>query len=285
MSEIVPVAERVKTVSSYFNAAGFQSQIQAALPRTGITPERMARLALTEVRRNPTLSECRIESLLGAVMQCAQYGLEPGPAGHAWIIPRKNKGVLEANFQLGYKGLCQLLYRSGNISWINCQCVREGDSFDYSLGAPPSIQFRPSDDEEARGDVTHVFAAIGTTTGGTLAEVWSKARVEKHRERFCRYGDVWDENWEPMAKKTVLIQVAKFAPLSIEAHAAIELDDRDRIGKPQEIDITPPKIEDDPEAPEGGDAERAGEALTCPECGYDQPEHSSGCPNAAAEEF
>jgi recombination protein RecT len=246
MSEMVPIKQKVNTVAQTLNAPNFLQQLKAALPRTGLTAERMARIVLTEVRRVPKLADCRIESLMGAVMMCAQYGLEPGPAGHAWIIPRKNKGVLEANFQLGYKGLCQLLWRSGNVAWINCQVVHQKDRFDYSLGAPPRVDFRPSEEDDP-GPVTHVFAALGTTGGGVLADCWSFAKVERHRKRFSRAGEgsPWDTDWDPMAKKTLLVQVAKFAPLSIEAHQAIDLDERAERGVDQAlehaIDVTPPR--------------------------------------------
>src|SRR5438093_523271 len=88
-------------------------QIALALP-AHLKPERMARIALTLVRRTPDLALCSAPSFMGALMTCAQLGVEPGPLGYAWIIPRQVKddgkptGEWEATFQLGYKGVIYL---------------------------------------------------------------------------------------------------------------------------------------------------------------------------------
>src|SRR4051812_25832397 len=63
-------------------------QIARALPKaTGMTPERFTRLVMTEISRNSTLQECSVESFLGAMMYAAQLGVEPGPLGHAYLVP------------------------------------------------------------------------------------------------------------------------------------------------------------------------------------------------------
>lgn len=52
-------------------------------------------------------------SFLAALMNAAQLGLEPNtPLGQAYLIPYKNKSVLECQFQIGYKGLIDLAYRN-----------------------------------------------------------------------------------------------------------------------------------------------------------------------------
>ena len=248
MPEMSAVSTKVNSIGAMFSEPVFVQQLKLALPRAGVTAERLARIAFTEVRRNPKLASCTRESLMGSLMVCAQYGLEPGPAGFAWLIPYGE----DCTFVLGYRGLCQLLWRSKDVAWINCQVVHEKDLFDYSLGAPPRIEFKPSDDDE-RGKVTHVFAAIGTTSGGIVCQVWPHAKVEKHRKRFSKAGSgsPWETDWDPMAMKTLLIQASKFAPLSLEASAAITLDEKADQGIPQEIDVTPPK-EEEPETDEHG---------------------------------
>ncbi|MGQ0517735.1 recombinase RecT, partial [Bacillus sp. D-CC] len=63
--------------------------------------DRMSRIALTTIRTNPKLLECKVPSLMGAVMQAVQLGLEPGLLGHCYILPYKS----EATFIIGYKGM------------------------------------------------------------------------------------------------------------------------------------------------------------------------------------
>lgn len=237
-SEIVPVAEKIKTVSAHLLNPAFMAQLKLALPRAGVTAERMARIAVTEVRRTPKLASCRIESLLGAIMQCAQLGLEPGPQGLAYMIPYGQ----EATFQIGYKGLLALMWRSGQVQSIQAEVVCEKDLFHYQNGIPPRLEHKPASGD--RGPVTHCYAVIGTTTGGWIFRVMTAEEIEAHRQRFSKAkSSPWDTDWNEMACKTVLKRVAKRAPVSTEVQRAIDLDDRADLGIGQEIDVTPPTPE------------------------------------------
>ena len=87
--------------------------IKKALPSV-ITPERFTRMVMTAISSNPKLAECTPASFCGAMMQAAQLGLEPNtPLGQAYLIPYRNHGKLECQYQTGYKGLITLAYRSG----------------------------------------------------------------------------------------------------------------------------------------------------------------------------
>ena len=103
-------------------------EVERALPKH-MDPDRMCRIAITLLRRQKGLAECEPMSFLGALMTCAQLGLEPGPLGHAWIIPRKNVDtkVVEAHFQLGYKGAIELARRSGQLAKITARTVYQGE--------------------------------------------------------------------------------------------------------------------------------------------------------------
>ena len=50
------------------------------------------------------------------------------------LIPYKNKGALECQFQIGYKGLIDLAYRNGQMQTIQTHAVFENDYFDYEYG-------------------------------------------------------------------------------------------------------------------------------------------------------
>lgn len=76
-------------------------QIEKALPSV-LTGERFSRMVLTAMSTNPQLAECSPNSFLGAMMQAAQLGVEPNtPLGQAYLIPYRNHGQLECQFQLG----------------------------------------------------------------------------------------------------------------------------------------------------------------------------------------
>ena len=60
------------------------------------------------------------------------------------MIPYKNKGQVECQFQFGYKGLLELAYRSGQIQTIQAETVYEADVFEYELGLYPKLIHKPA---------------------------------------------------------------------------------------------------------------------------------------------
>lgn len=203
-----------KTMQQYIKA--MEGEIAKALPSV-ITPERFTRMVLSAISTNPKLGDCTPQSFLGAMMTAAQLGVEPNTAlGQAYIIPYRNKGVLEASFQLGYKGLIDLAYRSGDVSIIQAQTVYENDTFDYELGLDPKLKHIPA--VKDRGNATHYYAIFKTKDGGYGFEVMRMADVLEYAKRYSKsYGSgPWQTNFDEMAKKTVLKRCLKYAPLKSE---------------------------------------------------------------------
>ena len=117
-----------KTMQSYIKS--MEGEIKKALPSV-ITPERFTRMVLSAISTNKQLGACTPSSFLGAMMSAAQLGLEPNtPLRQAYILPYKNKGVLEAQFQLGYKGLIDLAYRSGEVEVVQAHIIYENDTYE-----------------------------------------------------------------------------------------------------------------------------------------------------------
>lgn len=190
-----------------------EGEIKKALPSV-ITPERFTRIVLSALSTNPTLAQTSPQSFLGAMMTAAQLGVEPNtPLGQAYLIPYRNKGVLECQFQLGYKGLIDLAYRSGDISVIQAQVVYEEDDFTYSFGLEPTLKHIPASSN--RGAPTFVYAIFKTKDGGYGFEVMSMEDVRAFARQYSKaYNNgPWQTNFEEMAKKTVLKRVLKYAPL------------------------------------------------------------------------
>lgn len=202
-----------KTMQDYVKA--MSGEIAKALPSV-ITPERFTRMVLSAISTNPKLAECSPQSFLGAMMTAAQLGVEPNTAlGQAYIIPYFNgkQKCMEAQFQLGYKGLIDLAYRSGEVSIIQAQVVYEHDDFEYELGLDPKLKHKPATKD--RGNAIAYYAIFKTKDGGYGFEVMSIDDVTAHAKKYSKAyaSSPWQTNFDEMAKKTVLKKVLKYAPL------------------------------------------------------------------------
>lgn len=212
-----------KTMQQYIRS--MEGEIAKALPSV-ITPERFTRIVLSAISVNPKLGSCTPASFLGAMMTSAQLGLEVNtPLGQAYVLPYMNKGVLEAQFQLGYKGLIDLAYRSGEVEVIQAHVVYANDEFECEYGLNPKLTHKIAEHE--RGDVVKVYAIFKTKSGGYGFEVMSMDDVRKHAAKYSKaYGSSfspWKTNFEEMAKKTVLKRVLKYAPLKSDfVRAAVQ---------------------------------------------------------------
>lgn len=200
-------------------------EIEKALPSV-ITRERFTRMVLSAISTNPKLAECTPKSFLGSMMTAAQLGVEPNTAlGQAYLIPYRNHGTMECQFQLGYKGLIDLAYRSGEVSVIQAHVVYENDDFEYELGMDPVLKHKPAVSD--RGDPIAYYAMFKTKDGGYGFEVMSIDDVRKHAKKYSKSFDngPWQTNFDEMAKKTVLKRVLKYAPLKSDFVRAVAQDE------------------------------------------------------------
>jgi recombination protein RecT len=265
----------VDRVAAMLASPSMQAQIKAALPRH-MTPERLARIVTTEIRKVPKLAECTPVSFFGAVIQCAQLGLEPGNAlGHAYILPYDRnmkvgnewKKIPEAQLIIGYRGMIDLARRSGQIQSLNAVAVYQGDEFKCEFGLEPTLRHVPdfeNPDRENPEHLTFVYAVAKLKDGGTQFAVMSRAQINAIRARSQGYttaarkvaegkkGDnPWITDYEQMALKTVVRRLFKFLPVSIEIQTAVGLDERADAGLPQDMgavidgQFTP--VDDEPE--------------------------------------
>lgn len=233
-----------------------EPQIKNALP-TVMTPERFTRIVLTALSSNPKLGQCTPNSFLGAMMQAAQLGVEPNtPLGQAYLIPYRNKGTLECQFQLGYKGLIDLAYRSGAVQSIQAHEVHENDEFEYSYGLDGTIRHKPA--LKDRGPVIAYYGVWKTKDGGYGYEVMSVNDVISVRDQYSKAADSkfspWATNFDALAKKTVLKRALKYAPLKTEFARALSQDNTikttiapDMANEPDETNYTDIEAEQVPD--------------------------------------
>lgn len=219
------VSQKPKKMQDYIKK--MQGEIAKALPSV-LTPERFTRITLSALSTNAKLAETTPQSFLGAMMTAAQLGLEPNtPLGQAYLIPFWNGKAkcLECQFQLGYKGLIDLAYRSGEVSTIQANVVYENDEFEYELGLEPKLRHVPAKSD--RGDPVFFYAVFRTKDGGYGFDVMSVDDVRAHAKKYSKaYSNgPWQTNFEEMAKKTVLKRVLKYAPLKTDFVRGLSADE------------------------------------------------------------
>src|SRR5712691_1944132 len=107
--------------------------------------EQFITASMTTFRFNPAIYECDPYSVVGGMRQAAQLGLSFGPLGHVYLVPfKQKKGGSWATFSLGYRGMVELAYRSGNVKRIEANLVRDGDGFNFRLGSRAFLDFETS---------------------------------------------------------------------------------------------------------------------------------------------
>lgn len=240
---MVKKENKSKTIFDVIQAGA--KQFATALPKH-VNSERFVRIAITTIRQNPKLAKCSQESLLGALMVSAQLGLEPGTLGQCYLIPFENKkaGTVECQFQIGYKGLIELLRRSGQLSDIYSYTVYENDDFNIEYGLSRTLTHKPNFEE--RGEIKGFYAVAILKDGAKAFEYMTKDEVVKHEEKYRKgsyKNDVWNKNFEEMSQKTVVKKLLKWLPVSVEFLEMAAKDEKsfkvidDKSAEVQEIEI------------------------------------------------
>ncbi|OPY15027.1 MAG: recombination and repair protein RecT [Syntrophus sp. PtaB.Bin075] len=213
-----------------------RKQFEMALPKH-LPADRLLRVAMTSIQRNPLLVKCTQTSLLACIMTCAQLGLEPDQfLGQAYLIPFKNNkkgGIYECQIIPGYRGYISLARRTGEVQTLSAQVVYENDEFSLCYGTEDKLEHRPAMNGD-RGQAVGAYCVIKYKDGGYSFDFMSKGDIEKIRKRSKAANDgPWVTDWDEMAKKTVIRRHIKLAPLSIEFQTAAVLEDRAMTGESQ----------------------------------------------------
>lgn len=222
------------TLRSLLEAPETRAAMERVLPKY-LTVDRMIGLAMLAVTQQPKLLECRPQSVLQAIMQAAQLGLEVnGPLGHAYLVPYANICQLIP----GYRGLIYLAKRSGAIAAGEARLVYEGETFDVEYGTDPKIVHRPRWDIERIDDAIVAAYFVARLPDGTRQfEVMSRAEIERIRQRSrAKDEGPWKTDFGEMARKTPTRRGLKYLPISNPEEGrklamALELDNRFESGE------------------------------------------------------
>lgn len=234
------------------------------ISNTLIEPKRQARFIASitsAVGINPALQECESKSIIAGALLGESLGLTPSPQlGQYYLVPFKQKekkdrygNIIEpecskATFILGYKGMIQLAIRSGYYKKINVLEIRQGelDYFD-PLEEEISVNLCMNPEEREKLPVVGYFAMFEYLNGFRKCMYWTKAQMMRHADRFSKafsaqaydrlmrgeipqnelwkYSSFWYQNFDDMAKKTMLRQIiSHWGIMSTEMQEAFDSD-------------------------------------------------------------
>lgn len=184
------------------------------------------------VSNNASLQVCRPETLMFACLKATALDLPLDQnLGFAYVLPYKDNknNVTLAQFQMGYKGFVQLAIRSGQFKSLNSTEVRKGElvNEDFVTG---ELTFKKAQNRESLPVIGYV-AYFKLTSGFEKYLYMSVEEMKAHALRYSQtykkgYG-LWadKDSFDSMAKKTVLkLLLSKYAPLSVEMHDALAVD-------------------------------------------------------------
>ena len=124
MTTTIPEIKKTAEQKMGKSVESMKGELQKMLPKT-LSIERLLKVAQIAATTTPALAKCDVPSLVGAIGQCAQMGLEPNTVlGHAYLVPFNTKRkdgqgnerwVNSVQVIIGYKGLIDLARRSGQI--------------------------------------------------------------------------------------------------------------------------------------------------------------------------
>jgi recombination protein RecT len=201
----------------------FKAEIQRALP-AHLKPDRFIRVALTAMTKTPKLAQCDKASFFNCLLSLSQLGIEPdGRRAHLIPFENRKRGVTECQLIIDYKGIVELVMRSGNVSNIHADVLCMNDVFEYDRG---EIKTHRIDFKQPRGEVYGAYAICRFKDGTEKTEVMTKGEIESIRKRSRAGQDgPWVTDWNEMAKKTVFRRLSKWLTLSPEQRDVLEKDD------------------------------------------------------------
>ena len=196
------------SLKSILSGEAIQKQFALALPKH-LSAERFTRIAITALTRTPKLQDCTQESFFKCLLDLSAMGLEPD-GRRAHLIPYGK----EATLIIDYKGLVELVRRSGDVNKIHADVVCEHDVFRHNMGEVLEHSFSLKED---RGAVVAAYAQVWMTSGEIKAEVMPKKEVDaiRNKSRAGKSGP-WVDHYNEMAKKTAFRRLTKWLTLSPE---------------------------------------------------------------------
>lgn len=231
-----------KTFSQALASEGYQNYLRDTIQDKALREKFTADIS-AYVASNALLQECDNKTILTAGLQGVALHLSP-VTGEYWVVPYKTKDGYKAQFQLGVQGRIQLALRSGKIAILNAKEIHDGEykGLDPQSGEP-IFSFIANDVERENKPIIGYRAYVKLINGFEKSIYFSREKVLQwaaryskafDRELYERYiaGKVtdwkeqmkcsspWYERFDTMACNTVLKQLLKWCPMSVEMQDA-----------------------------------------------------------------
>lgn len=215
-------AQKAHRLKDFFQAPAVQAKMRELLDKNAAS---FATSAMQIANSNPMLLDAEPMSIFNAAVMAATLNLPiNNNLGFAYIVPYRNKGRVEAQFQLGYKGFIQLAQRSGQFERLvslpvyEAQLIEEdpinGFKFDWKQ--------KPAENEQPIGYYAYFKLINGLTAELYMTREQVAAHAGRYSQSFKKGYGVWADNFEAMALKTVTkLLLSKQAPLSIDMQKAV----------------------------------------------------------------
>jgi len=170
------------------------------------------------ISQNAALQQCSVASLIRAASQAASLDLEIDARGLAYLVPYKNKGTMEAQFQIGYLGLMELAYRSEKVKSITANCIYESERDKVTIRRVNGryVVQHPFSFEPPKGKIIAAYATAEIEGLGPQTVVLRADEIERFRRLSkAPNSPAWTNFYPQMAMKTAIRQLAKFLPKSV----------------------------------------------------------------------
>jgi len=237
--------QQALSLTAYLQGDAVKKQINQVVG--GKNGARFISSIISAYQATPALRECTNGSILNAALLGEALNLSPSPQlGQYYFVPFKNnkKGVTEATFQLGYKGLVQLAVRSGYYRKLNALAIKEGELIRYDpLEEEIEVNLIEDEYEREQAPTIGYYAMFEYENGFRKTLYWSKAKMMAHADQYSqafsakafeklqageipekdmwKFSSFWYKDFDGMAIKTMLRQIiSKWGVMSIDLQKA-----------------------------------------------------------------
>lgn len=200
-----------------------------------IKPAAFKQIVLKEIKKNPKLLEAFVanpSSMFASIFAGAEIGLIPSDMlGEFYLIPRTINNKPTVTALIGYKGLVNILLRSGDVTRIHTEIVYEGDEFQPIYGLEPNIIHVPNFSTQRTNEkITFVYSVAKLKNGEFQFVVLSKSDIKAIQLMSKYTNDLYFNdkkdpmNW--MIKKVAIMQLSKLLPKDYHGKQAVEMNNQ-----------------------------------------------------------
>lgn len=207
-----------------------------------LSPDRIVKLALTTLSRNPKLLGCDVKSIIRCLVECAQLGLEPGGSNMAevYLVPFNTKApkvnktdpdkwVSLCQNIISQHGYIKTARRNKSFGDINAACVYKGDTLRDRRSLIDGHDFLHEPGPDCSYEDKDIIGAYCMWREGPHHKVYYMPRIqiEKRRAASKNSGGTWEKWYPEMCCKTVVKHAARYWPKTVEMTAAMDADEAD----------------------------------------------------------